>query len=37
MGVKRFCIGTDVSILFQWFVENGKEMGVDAGARHECG
>lgn len=27
MGVKHFCIGTDVSILFRWFVENGKEMG----------
>jgi 2-keto-3-deoxy-L-rhamnonate aldolase RhmA len=26
MGVKHFCIGTDVSILFQWFVQNGKEM-----------
>ncbi len=36
MGVKHFCIGTDVSILFQWFVENGKEMrsvlGRDIGA-----
>src|SRR6266702_3062819 len=26
MGVKHFCIGTDVSILFRWFVENGTEM-----------
>src|SRR5438477_5271945 len=26
MGVKHFCIGTDVSILFQWFVQNGKAM-----------
>ena len=26
MGVKHFCIGTDVSILFQWFVHNGKSM-----------
>jgi 4-hydroxy-2-oxoheptanedioate aldolase len=26
MGVKHFCIGTDVSILFQWFVHNGKAM-----------
>lgn len=26
MGVKHFCIGTDVSILFNWFQENGKEM-----------
>ena len=26
MGVKHFCIGTDVSILFQWFQDNGKAM-----------
>jgi 4-hydroxy-2-oxoheptanedioate aldolase len=26
MGVKHFCIGTDVSILFEWFVHNGKAM-----------
>jgi len=26
MGVKHFCMGTDVSILFQWFKENGKAM-----------
>src|SRR5207253_4256619 len=26
MGVKHFCIGTDVSILFHWFVQNGKAM-----------
>jgi len=26
MGIKHFCIGTDVSILFQWFVRNGKAM-----------
>src|SRR5262249_44295925 len=26
MGVKRFCIGTDVSILFEWFVQGGKAM-----------
>lgn len=26
MGVKHFCIGTDVSILFEWFKQNGKEM-----------
>jgi 4-hydroxy-2-oxoheptanedioate aldolase len=26
MGVKHFCIGTDVSILFQWFRESGKAM-----------
>src|SRR6185369_7047724 len=36
MGVKHFCIGTDVSILFQWFVQNGKAMrsvlGRDASA-----
>jgi 4-hydroxy-2-oxoheptanedioate aldolase len=27
MGVKHFCIGQDVSILFDWFKRNGKEMG----------
>ena len=26
MGVKHFCIGTDVSILFNWFRESGKAM-----------
>jgi 4-hydroxy-2-oxoheptanedioate aldolase len=26
MGVKHFCIGTDVSILFDWFKANGGEM-----------
>jgi 2-keto-3-deoxy-L-rhamnonate aldolase RhmA len=26
MGVKHFCIGTDVSILFNWFRDCGKEM-----------
>src|SRR5438874_2994914 len=26
MGVKHFCIGTDVSILFQWFTRAGKAM-----------
>lgn len=26
MGVKHFCIGTDVSILFEWFVQSGKSM-----------
>jgi 4-hydroxy-2-oxoheptanedioate aldolase len=26
MGVKHFCIGTDVSILFDWFVHSGKTM-----------
>jgi len=26
LGVKHFCIGTDVSILFQWFVASGKAM-----------
>ncbi len=25
-GVKHFCIGTDVSILFQWFRDNGRAM-----------
>ena len=33
MGIKHFCIGTDVSILFDWFRENGRAMretlGVD--------
>ncbi len=27
MGVKHFCIGSDVSILYDWFKRNGKEMG----------
>jgi 2-keto-3-deoxy-L-rhamnonate aldolase RhmA len=27
MGVKHFCIGSDVTILFDWFKRNGKEMG----------
>jgi 4-hydroxy-2-oxoheptanedioate aldolase len=26
MGVKHFCIGWDVSVLFNWFVQSGKEM-----------
>jgi 2-keto-3-deoxy-L-rhamnonate aldolase RhmA len=26
MGVKHFCIGTDVSILFNWFRDNGRAM-----------
>lgn len=26
MGVKHFCIGTDVAILFNWFKQNGSEM-----------
>jgi 2-keto-3-deoxy-L-rhamnonate aldolase RhmA len=26
LGVQHFCIGTDVSILFQWFLNNGKAM-----------
>ena len=26
MGVKHFCIGTDVSILFNWFRDCGKSM-----------
>ncbi len=26
MGVKHFCIGTDVGILFNWFRDNGKSM-----------
>jgi len=39
MGVKHFCIGTDVSILFEWFAHNGKAMrsvlGREAGATAE--
>jgi 2-keto-3-deoxy-L-rhamnonate aldolase RhmA len=39
MGVKHFCIGTDVSILFEWFVQNGKGMrellGRDSGDASE--
>jgi len=26
MGVRDFCVGTDLAILFQWFRETGKEM-----------
>lgn len=26
MGVKHFCIGTDMNILFNWFKQNGREM-----------
>jgi 4-hydroxy-2-oxoheptanedioate aldolase len=26
MGVKHFCVGTDVSILFNWFRDNGRSM-----------
>lgn len=26
MGVRHFCMGFDVSILFQWYAENGKGM-----------
>ena len=26
MGVRHFCIGTDVKILFEWFKENGEGM-----------
>lgn len=26
MGVKHFCVGTDVNILFDWFRQNGKSM-----------
>lgn len=27
LGVKHFCIGSDVAILYDWFKRNGKEMG----------
>ncbi len=37
MGVKHFCIGTDVSVLFNWFREAGggmnKLLGRDVEAR----
>ncbi|HEY3111925.1 MAG TPA: 2,4-dihydroxyhept-2-ene-1,7-dioic acid aldolase, partial [Chloroflexota bacterium] len=26
MGVKHFCIGTDMSILWSWLKENGRAM-----------
>jgi 2-keto-3-deoxy-L-rhamnonate aldolase RhmA len=26
LGVKHFCIGTDISILFQWWKSNGEEL-----------
>jgi 4-hydroxy-2-oxoheptanedioate aldolase len=42
MGVKHFCIGTDVSILFDWFKKSGKMMrdmlGLEpAGGRESAG
>jgi len=27
LGVRNFCIGSDVTILYEWFQRNGKEMG----------
>jgi 4-hydroxy-2-oxoheptanedioate aldolase len=27
MGVKHFCIGSDMTILFDWFRNSGKEIG----------
>jgi 4-hydroxy-2-oxoheptanedioate aldolase len=40
MGVKHFCIGTDVNILFDWFVQGGKAMrqllGRDTGETSEA-
>jgi 4-hydroxy-2-oxoheptanedioate aldolase len=40
MGVKHFCIGTDVSILFDWFIQGGKAMrqllGRDTGETAEA-
>jgi 4-hydroxy-2-oxoheptanedioate aldolase len=27
LGVKHFCIGSDVTILYEWFQRSGKEMG----------
>ena len=26
LGVRHFCIGTDVTILFNWWKENGEEL-----------
>ena len=26
MGVKHFCLGSDVSVLFNWFKANGKSL-----------
>ena len=26
MGIKHFCIGTDVSLLYSWWNENGEKM-----------
>ena len=40
MGVKHFCIGTDMLILFQWFKQNGQSMreliGADVAANDEA-
>jgi 4-hydroxy-2-oxoheptanedioate aldolase len=38
MGVKHFCIGTDVSILFEWFKQAGREMrGLLGREQHPAG
>src|SRR5262245_12992144 len=37
MGVKHFCIGWDVSILFDWFKENGRAMRQVLGRSQEIG
>lgn len=26
LGVRHFCIGTDFSILYSWFKQNGEEL-----------
>jgi 4-hydroxy-2-oxoheptanedioate aldolase len=36
MGVKHFCIGTDVSILFQWFKEQGTAMRALLGGQSDA-
>src|SRR5215468_1109083 len=37
MGVKHFCIGTDVSILFEWFKQAGREMRSMLGLEGKAG
>jgi hypothetical protein len=35
LGVKHFCIGWDVGILFNWFKDTGAEMSRQLGSREE--
>ena len=38
MGVRHFCIGWDVAILFEWFKESGRAMkDIQSGAAGNAG